>query len=58
MRHTCQALQEVERTFTFIHDSLKLYKALIFKQRKVKAISSNCEVMKEIAHYRYSKISR
>jgi hypothetical protein len=38
---------------------LKLYKALIFKQRKVKAIiPANCEVIKEIAHHRYSKISR
>jgi hypothetical protein len=38
LRRICQALQEAARTFIFIHDSLKLYKALIFKQRKVKAI--------------------
>lgn len=58
MHRACQALQEAARTFTFIHDSLKVYKALIFKQRKVKAIiPANCEVMKEIAHHRYSKIS-
>ena len=38
MHRTCQASQEVARTFIFIHDFLKVYKALIFKQRKVKAI--------------------
>jgi hypothetical protein len=57
MHLACQASWEAARTFTFIHDSLKVYKALIFKQRKVRAIPANCEVMKEIAHYRYSKIS-
>ena len=38
MHRVCQALQELARTFTFIHDSLKVYKALIFKQRKVRVI--------------------
>lgn len=38
MHRVCQALQEAARIFTFIHDSLKVYKALIFKQIKVRAI--------------------
>jgi len=38
MHLACQALREAARTFTFIHDALKVYKALIFKQRKVRAI--------------------
>jgi hypothetical protein len=43
MHRTCPASQEAARTFTFIHDFLKVYKALIFKQRKVKAIYQQTE---------------
>jgi hypothetical protein len=56
MHHTCQASQGAAKTFTFIRNSLKVYKALIFEQRKLSYIPANCEV-KKIAHYRYSKIS-
>jgi hypothetical protein len=57
MYHTCQASQVAAKTFTFIHNFLELYKALIFEQRKLSYILTNCEVMKEIAHHRYRKIS-
>jgi hypothetical protein len=57
MHHTYQASQGAAKTFTFIHEFLKVHKALIFEQRKVSYIPANCEVMKEIAHHRYRKIS-
>jgi hypothetical protein len=57
MHHICQASQVAAKTFIFIHDFLRLYKALIFEQRKLTYIPANCEVMKEIAYHRYRKIS-